>query len=130
MAWCAFLDPTKRLRSRRAGKRRLSREAPFFVHLAIFSLDCGVWRCPAFSVIVVDVAGVLRTFEGFTHRSIQSWPKVTRRLALAVENAHHAVSFDRSTMPARTRFPHRCASSSKRKPESLFVRIAKESSDA
>jgi len=134
MAWCAFLDPDQtlfapavqasgvcldRLLVLRPPRHPLARVA---VRVALSGI---------FSVIAVDVAGVPGSAPPKASRridSMESWSKVTRRLALAVEKTHttlflltDAEAARTSALPASMRIEFENES-----PEGLFVRIAKE----
>jgi hypothetical protein len=134
MAWCAFLDPDQtlfapavqacgvclpRLLVLRPPRHLLARVA---VRVAMSGI---------FSVIAVDVAGVPGSAPAKTSRrieSMQTWAKVTRRLALAVEKTHTTLfllteteAARSSALPASMRIELE-----NENPESTMVRIAKE----
>jgi hypothetical protein len=134
MAWCAFLDPDQtlfgpaveacgvclpRLLVLRPPRHLLARVA---VRVAMSGI---------FSVITVDVAGVPGSSSSKVSRhseSIESWVKVTRRLALAVEKTHTTVfllteseAARKSSLPASMRIELE-----NENPESMVVRLAKE----
>jgi hypothetical protein len=134
MAWCAFLDPDQtlfgpavqasgvflpRLLVLRPPRHLLARVA---VRVAMSGI---------FSVIAVDVAGVPGSSPSKASRrvdSMQSWAKVTRRLALAVEKTPTTVFLLTETEAARTSaLPASMRIELENEsPESMLVRIAKE----
>jgi hypothetical protein len=133
MAWCAFLDPDQTLfgpavqASGVCLERLLVLRPPrhLLARVAVRVALSGI-----FSVIAVDVAGVPGSSSKASRgvESMQSWSKVTRRLALAIEKTRttlflltQADDARTSALPAAMRVELENES-----PESLFVRIAKE----
>lgn len=91
MSWCAFVDPSRSLYGPGVVNAGVELSRLLVVQPTLEGLEKAAFRLvdsQAFSVVVVDTVGVPGA-PGVT--SLSNWPRVVRRLALAIGQSHTLV---------------------------------------
>lgn len=127
LAWCAFVDPSRTLHAPGVVRAGVALERLLVVRPGAEQLQRVAVRLAesrAFAVLVVDAVGVPGCF---VEARTEQWPRLVRRLALAVEGTALSVLFITESGAVTVPLPvAQRLELSRPAPELLRVRVAKD----